>query len=168
MSYYGFETGLFQIMADGRTVFFPFGRLGRGYELDPGPDGERLRRGYSAWYVACIIMVAAAVPWAGYLGALAAGLMWVVLYTAWAFYAVRRLKPSDEKFPFRDNFIRRSRAINPIWLWAAEIVAIPLAIFAIFDLFWDPENWFRAIYMIVVFSLLAIGCGYMLVMRRET
>jgi hypothetical protein len=159
---------LFRTMADGRTVFFPFGRWGRGYELNPGPQSEKLRRWYSASYAAAFTMAAGALALAGYLGVLIAFVVWIALYTAWAFYAVRGLKPSDEKFPYRENFIERSRATGAVWLWGATIIGIALAIFAVFDLFWDPENWLSAIYMIVVFSLLAIGCGAMLVMRRKT
>jgi hypothetical protein len=93
--------GLFQTMANGRTVFFPFGQLGRGYEVPSGSDGDWLRQQYMAWVVTALIMALGSLIWAGYLAFLVSFVVWTVLYTTWALCAVRGLQPSNEKFSFR-------------------------------------------------------------------
>jgi hypothetical protein len=92
---------LFQTVADGRTVFFPFAQMGRGYEVPSGPVGESLRRQYRAWLVTALIMGLGSLIWAGYLAFLVCFVVWVALYSSWARYTVRSLQPSNEKFAFR-------------------------------------------------------------------
>jgi hypothetical protein len=93
--------GLFQTMADGHTVFFPFGQLGRGYEVPSGPFGEVLHHRYKAWCVTALIMGLGSLIWAGFLAFVVSCVVWAVLYTTWALCAVRGLQPSNEKFSFR-------------------------------------------------------------------
>jgi hypothetical protein len=92
---------LFQTMTNGRTVFFPFGQLGRGYEVPSGSDGDWLRQQYMAWVVTAVIMAFGSLLWAGYLAFFVCFVVWAVLYSTWARLAVRGLPPSNEKFIFR-------------------------------------------------------------------
>jgi hypothetical protein len=90
--------GLFQTVANGRTVFFPFGQLGRGYEVPSGSDGDWLRQQYMAWVVTALIMALGSLIWAGYLAFLVCFFVWVVLYTTWALFAVRGLRTRSFSF----------------------------------------------------------------------
>jgi hypothetical protein len=95
------DHGLFQTMADGHTVYFPFGQLGRGYQVPYGPVGESLHQQYKAWLFTALIMGLGSLIWAGYLAFLVSFVVWAVLYSSWALYMVRYLQPSNEKFSFR-------------------------------------------------------------------
>jgi hypothetical protein len=161
-------SGSFKTTADGRAVFFPFGVLGRGYEVGSERDHASLRFKVKAWIIGGIIWAVGMLELLGTVPGLIAAAALLALYCTWTGYLTRGMRPSDERLSLRESFTAQARVQNPILLWAAEIAAIALLLVSFAMLAAEPENWLVAVFMIVVFGACAIAFGYMLVLRRRS
>jgi hypothetical protein len=160
--------GWFKTTADGRTLFFPFGALGRGYEVGPEIDCANLRFQVMAWTVGGIIGVIGALELLGNFAGLVAAAALLALYDGWVWYLTRGMRPSDKRLSLRESFTAQARALNPVLLGAAEIAAIVLLLVSFAMLAAEPDNWLVAVFMIVVFGACAITFGYMLALRQRS
>jgi hypothetical protein len=169
MGYFDFLTSSsFKTTTDGRTLFFPFGAAGPGYEVGPDMDGASLRRQVKAWFIGGLIWGVGAVELLGIPTGLVAASAVVALYYGWAWYLTRAMPLSVERQSLRETFSAQARALNPVLLWASEILMIVLLFFGFAVLATDPDDWPDALYMIVVFGACATGFGYMLVLRQRS
>jgi hypothetical protein len=162
------DSGSFKTAADGRTLFFPFGVFGRGYEVATERDCASLRWQVKAWLIGGIISAVGALELLGNGPGLVAGAALIALYHGWAWYVIRGMRRSEERLSLRENLTTQARAQNPVLLWAAEIVVIVLLLVSIDLLAAEPENWLLAVFMIVVFATCAVAFGFMLVLRRQS
>jgi hypothetical protein len=160
-------SGSFKTTADGRTVFFPFGALGRGYEVGSEHDYASLRWQVKAWIIGGIIWAVGALELLGNVPGLIAAAALLALYCTWTGYLTRGMRPSDQRLSLRESFTAQARAQNPVLLWAAEIAAIMLLLVSFAMLATEPENWLKAVAMIVVFGACATAFGTMLALRQR-
>ena len=58
-------SGAFKTTPEGRRLFFPWGAMGRGYEIGPEQDYETLRRRIKLWTIVGLVLILAALPTAG-------------------------------------------------------------------------------------------------------
>src|SRR5687767_9421400 len=86
-------SGAFKVTPDGRRLFFPWGVLGRGYEIPSESDYQRLHRLMKIYVVASLVLIIAPIA-AGYmLTGLAMSMVLVAFFVAWTPYLLRGLKP---------------------------------------------------------------------------
>jgi hypothetical protein len=87
----------FKITADGRRIFFPWGRLGRSYEVESEEDYKTLRWRINLCTGIGLALMSAAVGLSGFLAMLIVMAVWIAFYAAWMWYLLPTLKPSNEK-----------------------------------------------------------------------
>jgi hypothetical protein len=87
----------FKITADGRRLFFPWGRWGRSYEVESEDDYKTLRWRINLCTGIGLALISAAIGLSGFLAAFIALAVWTAFYAAWMRYLLPTLKPSNEK-----------------------------------------------------------------------
>ena len=87
----------FKITADGRRIFFPWGRWGRSYEVESEDDYKTLRWRINLCTGIGLALISAAIGLSGFLAAFIALAVWTAFYAAWMRYLLPTLKPSNEK-----------------------------------------------------------------------
>jgi hypothetical protein len=87
----------FKITADGRRIFFPWGRWGRSYEVESEEDYKTLRWRINLYTGIGLALISAAIGLSGFLAAFIALAVWTAFYAAWMRYLLPTLKPSNEK-----------------------------------------------------------------------
>jgi hypothetical protein len=157
----------FKTTADGRTLFYPFGVLGRGYEVVSETDRARLRWQTKAWVIFGLVIALAAVNLEFRAGLIVIA-AWMVAYLVWTFYALRGTRQSDVKFPLLERIEAQARVIGPVTLWMLEIGALVFVAGGFLMLIVDPGRWLVAAAGIVFFGAGAVKFGYMLVLRGRT
>jgi hypothetical protein len=88
----------FKSAQDGKTLFFPWGRLGRGYVVASREEYEQMHRRLGILTTTWWVLVVVTFFWNYGLGFIAFDLG-VALYAAWVLYRVHSLSPSDERLP---------------------------------------------------------------------
>jgi hypothetical protein len=92
----------FSKMPDGRTVFYPYGRLfAKGYVIPTERDYKLLRARITLWMVLSAALTYGVFRWRGYLLGFAALTVCVVFYWAWMRLALRGLQRSSFGGPIR-------------------------------------------------------------------
>jgi hypothetical protein len=87
----------FKITADGRRIFFPWGKLGRSYEVESEEDYNTLRQRINIYTGIGLVLISAAIGLSGFLAAFIGLAVWTAFYAAWMRYLLPTLKPSNEK-----------------------------------------------------------------------
>src|SRR5262249_30423753 len=81
--------------SDGRTVFFPWGYLGPGYVIASDEERQRLSRHLNILFRLAIFVwapvFAVTLFLAGPVGAIAIGVLALILYAVWAIVVTRRM-----------------------------------------------------------------------------
>jgi hypothetical protein len=87
----------FKVTADGRRIFFPWGKLGRSYEVQSEEDYKTLRQRINIYTGIGLVLISAAIGLSGFLAAFIGLAVWTAFYAAWMRYLLPTLKPSNEK-----------------------------------------------------------------------
>jgi hypothetical protein len=97
----------FKTMPDGRRLFFPWGALGRGYEIGPEQDYETLRRHIKLWTIVGLVLILAACQLLGFLAGFLAATAMIAFYCGWMGYVLRSMRPSAERLTVRESMTSR-------------------------------------------------------------
>ena len=128
----------FKTTQDGRNVFFPWGRFGRGYELRSQDEYRRLKDGLSVYY---LVGIAAAILMPGLLLKGAVAVVAVTSYTAWALAWRRNRLPSTEKLT-RTDCERNMATRMPTWILATlSVFCLLIILIATLELIVEPSSW---------------------------
>ena len=114
----------FKTTPDGRRLFFPWGAMGRGYEIGPGQDYETLRRRIKLWTIVGLVLILVALQLLGFLAGFIVSAAMIAFYCGWMRYVLRGLRPSAERLTVRESMITQARAQSPVLLWTFLIVSI--------------------------------------------
>lgn len=127
----GLTRNLFKIDDAGRTLYFPFGGLGRGYVL---PDAETARRIRARVVRAAVALIVAAFALAGLsLGAweIPALLLLLGLAELYAWSLARPFPPADLRIGLDEKVGLAARRHGPALMWAFFLTGLALtALFA--------------------------------------
>lgn len=115
--------GSFKNLENGKQAFYPWGRLGKGYELQTDEQYESIRRFVIRYYAASLVIGVA----------LAVGIGWfafAILPIGGLYFhlAVRRhlggMPTASEKLSVKESYEAQARLHNPWILWAALIISL--------------------------------------------
>ena len=161
-------SGAFKTTPDGRRLFFPWGALGRGYEIGPEQDYETLRRRIKLWTIVGLVLILVALPLLGFLAGFIVSAAMIAFYCVWMRYVLRSLRPSAERLTIRESMITQARAQSPVLLWTFLIVSIAFVLASVFILIVTPDKWPVAIAGMVFFGACAAVFAFMLVQRQQS
>jgi hypothetical protein len=167
MGYFdGLFSSKFRTTADGQTLFYPFGPIGRAYKVGSA-ERVRLLWQIKAWFVFGIGIGIAAFHFEYPIGVILMA-AWCVGYLGWTLYVPRNMQPSDKQPSLRERVAARARAYGPAALWMVEIIAILFVVGGLFILSVSPaKDWLLVIPPIIFFGAGAIAFGFMLAVRRR-
>jgi hypothetical protein len=160
-------SGAFKTTPDGRKLFFPWGALGRGYEIGPEQDYETLRRRVKLWTIVGLVLILVTSQLLGFLASFIVTAAMLAFYLGWMQFLLRSLRPSDERLTIRESMTTQARAQSPVLLWTCLIASIAFVVASLFILIVTPDKWPVAIAGIVFFGAAAAVFGFMLVQRRQ-
>ena len=158
----------FKTTPDGRKLFFPWGALGRGYEIGREQDYETLRRRIKLWIVVGLVLILVASQLLGFLAGFIAAAAMIAFYFGWMRYVLRSLRPSAERLTVRESMTTQARAQSPVLLWTFLIVSIAFVLAGVFILIVTPDKWPVAIGGMAFFGACAAVFGLMLVLRQRS
>src|ERR1700680_138244 len=93
----------FKTTPDGRKLFFPWGAMGRGYEIGPEQDYETLRWRIKLWIIVALGLMWAASQLLGFLASFIVTAAMLAFYLGWMWYLLRSLRPSAERLTVRES-----------------------------------------------------------------
>jgi hypothetical protein len=150
---------------DERILFFPWGRLGRGYAVGSHQEYERIRHRLGALKTIWLLLIVVTQFWSYGLAVIAIDLG-VALYAAWVVYRVHGLNPSNERLP-----VTRSTPVNRgfvlAFLWLAEVTVIASFGLYIFILVVKPDNRLVTVAVLAFFALCAVAVARLLILWRR-
>ena len=158
----------FKTTPDGRKLFFPWGALGRGYEIGPEQDYETLRRRIKLWIVVGLVLILVASQLLGFLAGFIAAAAMIAFYFGWMRYVLRSLRPSAERLTVRESMTTQARAQSPVLLWTFAVLSIAFVLAGVFILIVTPDKWPVAIGGMAFFGACAAVFGLMLVLRQRS
>jgi hypothetical protein len=161
-------SGAFKTTPDGRRLFFPWGALGRGYEIGPEQDYETLRRRIKLWTIVGLVLILVACQVLGFLAGFVVTAAMIAFYCGWMRYVLPSLRPSAERLTIRESMITQARAQSPVLLWTFLIVSIAFVLASLFILVAALDKWPVAIAGMVFFGAAAVIFGFMLVQRQRS
>jgi hypothetical protein len=158
----------FKTTPDGRRLFFPWGALGRGYEIGPEQDYETLRRRIKLWTIVGLALILVALQLLGFLAGFIAAAAMIAFYFGWMRYVLRSMRPSSETLTIRESMTAQARAHSRASLWTFEVLSIAFVLASVIILIVTPDKWPVAIAGMVFFGAGAIIFGFMLVQRQRS
>ena len=87
----------FKTTADGRRVFFPWGRMGRSYEVESEQDYQTLQQRITLWVLVASALTVGVIKWQGFLAGGIVAVVMLAFYVGWMRYLLPGLRPSNEK-----------------------------------------------------------------------
>ena len=165
MGYFeGLSGSSFKKDADGRTVFYPIGILGKGRVLPDQPTEERLRAFLTRYYVVSLALVIVLVAFVHWVWAVAlVPVLWL-----WFYFGTRslvaRLPYSTSKLTFKESFANSAAAHGKGVLWSllACSVLFVLGGVLILSLSQSREDALIGLSSIAFFGACSCAFGYML------
>ena len=161
-------SGAFKTTPDGRRLFFPWGAMGRGYEIGPEQDYETLQRHIKLWIIVALVLTLVALQLLGLLAGFIVMAAMLAFYLGWMRYVLRSLRPSAERLTVRESMTTQARAHSPASLWTLAIVSGAFVLASLFVLIIQPDKWPVAMPGMVFFGTGAVLFAFMLVQRQRS
>jgi len=116
--------GVFKRTSSGKMAFYPWGKLGRGYEIQTDEQYKKIR-GYIVRYYMIVLPIA--VGAAVFLNWLAFVVLpfAIIPYILWLRRWTRILPVTEERMTFKESYEAQAVAHSPVMLWL--LLAISLA-----------------------------------------
>jgi Ca2+/Na+ antiporter len=159
--------GAFKITPDGRRLFFPWGVLGRGYEIPTDQEYQQLRRQMRLYIIVSLTLVIVPMAAQYTLVGLSICVLLMVSFAIWSHYRLRGMKPVDERLTFGESVSIQARTHRPVTLWVLLIASLVLVASGIAVLLLQPGEWVAAVLAIIFFTLCAAMFAWMLRIRRR-
>lgn len=165
MGYFdGLVSGSFKKDAQGNSVFYPWGIMGKGYILRTVAEEEKLRGALKLNYMimlpAIIIIQIAVGAWLNFILVP----VYIVLFTLWVYRTTRGLERSFEKITVAESYKSSAKAHNLPTLIILEICAIGFVAIGVWMIV-EGEPLFMPVLCILLFGAAALAIGYMIVQK---
>lgn len=170
MGYFeGLTNGSFKKDKDGKTVFYPWGVLGRGRILPDEPTEVRIRAFVSRYYkvyLPMVISVGIIVGWAW-------SFLLVPILVAWFYFGSKSLVSgcpySKEKLTLKEGYTNSAASHNKFTLWLLFICAVLFVVVGIFIASTAKSSGQRMLgwLSVVFFGACGVIIGYMLKVKHE-
>lgn len=112
--------GAFKTDAEGRILFFPWARYGRGYVIPTAEEREELRKRLKVWLIVGPTSLFIVSNVVSYAAAFLLFFAWLALYGCWTARYCNRLTPSGEKYGEATGGVENNLAM----LWVFELSAV--------------------------------------------
>jgi hypothetical protein len=155
----------FKTAKDGRTLFCPWGILGRAYVIPSEDDLQRLHRGVKTFMVIALPLVWAAVAFKGMVAGLIALPVTTIPYVIWVTVECRRLEPSDEKMSLDESLERQARHHGVPTLVLLLIASLIFVWLGVLMFLVDPSKRLLGGTTVLFFGLAGVVFGRMLAIR---
>ncbi len=156
----------FKNLENGKRAFYPWGKLGKGYELQSEAQYEAVKRFVVSYYVVGLplaVLMALSRNWI----ILAAGLPVLCLaYILLIRRYTRGLPTTGEKLTFKDSYEAQARRHNPVVLWLLLIVSL-LFVAGGLAILLGAGDVLTALLCIAFFGACAGVAGWMLLARHR-
>ncbi len=170
----GLFAGLTKSAKDGRKVVYFWGILGRGYIVATDEVEERLKQQYAILVIVATVFLGIAFSAGGFVGGLAALVLWFAGYAIYVKRLVAGMEPSDERLSLARAYAAAARGYSPrqLWTWlSCGILMIGIGIVVVatgqpglinpeFGIFPELGIFFGFGILVTAFS------GWMLLLRR--
>jgi len=159
----------FKIDDKGRTLFYPWGVLGRGY-IVPNKSKEHQIKRFKIIYhiisIPCMSFIAVAI-----LAGWTKGLIFVFIFPLCYYLGTVLLLKwlpivSDTKLGIKESYINSSKSHSAITLWLMLICSVLLIFAGIIVIVFDKTAWLIGSICILFFGVCACVVGYMIKTRK--
>jgi hypothetical protein len=169
MGYFeGLSSSSFKKDADGRTVFYPIGVLGKGRVLPDQPTEERIRAFLTRYYMVSLSLVIVFVAFVHWIWAVALlPVLWL-----WFYFGTRPLVAglpySASKLTLKESFANSGTAHGKGVLWSLFVCSMLFVLGGVLILSrsQNTEDALIGFSSIAFFGLCSCAIGYMLWARR--
>jgi hypothetical protein len=156
----------FKNLENGKRAFYPWGKLGKGYELSSDEQYESFQRFVIRYYMIVLPL------------GIAAGVLrhWVVLavilpgamvaYTVIVKRKTRDLPRTDVKLTFKDSYENQARKQSPWILWPLLVVSLLFVAGGLLVVA-TPGKFGVGLLCVAFFGACAAAAGWMLILRRR-
>ena len=115
--------GAFKRTSSGKMAFYPWGKIGRGYEIQTDEQYDEIHRFIVRYYIIVLpIAIGAAVILKWF--AFAVVPVVTVPYVLWLRRWTRILPATDERMTFRESFEAQAAAHSPVMLWVLLVISL--------------------------------------------
>ena len=156
----------FKNLENGKRAFYPWGKFGKGYELQSEAQYVAVKRLVVSYYVAGLpLAVLAAVSRNWIVLAVVLPLI-LLVYFLLIRHHIRGLPVAGEKLTFKDSYEAQARRHNPIVLWLLLVLSLVFVAGGLLILL-DGGDVLTALLCIAFFGACAGLAGWMLLARHR-
>jgi hypothetical protein len=167
MGYFeGLIASSFKTDEKGQVIFYPWGKMGKGYILSRDEQQIEISKFVKLYYV---ISFASIIGLGIVLGWLYTVILLPFLFAWYYFVITKRLKglsKSDEKLTLKESYTSSAKAHNAVTLWIMLACSVLFVLAGIFILIVNKEEWILALLSITFFGVCGIAIAYMIKQRN--
>jgi Flp pilus assembly protein TadB len=163
-----FADPLFKTDAEGRIVFFPNGKLGRGRIVPDAATAEGLRKTVKYGMPLLIVVAVAAVIGIGTLIGIGVAIVLGLLFQLYLRWRVSGLPVSDVSLTFGEVRQRQADALGMGWLIVLAIGSAILAASSLFMALTDGQQVWIGVFGAILFGVCLVMFLNMIRMRRRS
>jgi succinate dehydrogenase hydrophobic anchor subunit len=153
----------------GRSVFYPWGALGKGRVLPDTESERRVRTFVVRYYIISMVVLAVIAMTAGWLFALIPVPFLMLGYHVRSRAMIRTWPEAGDRLTFRESYANVARAYNKTILWVFFVISILFAALGLLLLLdgSSPNDRVHGAVIILFFGLCAVLFGFMIRARRR-
>jgi|TARA_B100000315_G_C14449937_1_gene528626 hypothetical protein len=167
MGYFeGLTASSFKTDENGQLIFYPWGKLGKGYILPTEAKKNEVRNFVKLHYVISLISIIG-------VGIIFGWLYPVILlpvFYAWYYFTITKhikgLTKSTAKLTLKESATSSAKAHNVATLWVLFVFSVLFVIAGIFIWIIKKDEWITALMSITFFGACSIAIAYMIKQRN--
>ena len=158
--------GAFKRTASGKIAFYPWGKVGRGYEIQTDEQYDEIHRFIVRYYIVVLPITAGAAVLLKWF-ALAVVPFVAVPYVLWLRRWTRILPTTDERMTFRESFEAQAAAHSPAMLCVLLVISLAFVL-AGAAIVMSGRDILTGLSCAVFFGCCAAVFGFMISARRRS
>jgi len=169
MGYFdGLVSGSFKQDASGRTLFFPYGVLGKGKLAPSEAAAQSLKTGLKIYYMITLPVIIVASILYGFLASMAAAAVMIVAYEIWIRGQTASWTRSGESLTYAESTRNSAVALGKGTLIALLVVSLLFVATGIAMIFAVPDSRWIGVLSTVFFGACSVAFMYMLRRRAAS
>lgn len=155
----------FKNTKSGKPAFYPWGKFGKGYEIDTEARQHEIKQGVIRYYMALIavsIAVGVALKWQGLILIPIVALPYIFLVRKWT----KGLQVTTEKLTFRESYEAQAKRHHPAVLWVMLVASLLLTVGSALALSVEGHLILEVLGL-TLFGFCSLVCAWMLIARRR-
>jgi hypothetical protein len=156
----------FKNLENGKRAFYPWGKLGKGYEIQTEEQYEALRRFVIRYYIVVLPLGILAGVLRNWIALVVLVPLSVLIFVLMIRKLTRGLPRTDERLTFKDSYENQARRHSPVMLWAMLVMSLLFVAGGLF-LIAGPGEILVGLLAIGFFGACAAVFAWMLLARRR-